>query len=112
MGRALGAKLTDAENLLFVDGNHHVPAETMARFLWECDGRMDVVLNDIAPRLGMFHQRNGIHRIYEFLNVSLNRADLHVNSMAVLPFAISSDAVQRLGVEVLAVPAKRMRWRF
>jgi hypothetical protein len=106
VGRALGAKLTDADTILFVDGQRAVDANLLARFLWECDGRIDIALNDQSAQMGLFHKRNSVERFHEFLNTSLNRADLKTNSMSDLPFAVSRHALNTLGSAVLAVPVK------
>ncbi|MGN7309208.1 glycosyltransferase, partial [Bacillus subtilis] len=42
VGRALGAKMTEAETLLFVDGDMVVPAEQLAPFLYAVDRGDDV----------------------------------------------------------------------
>jgi hypothetical protein len=106
VGRALGAKLTDADTVLFVDGKHAVEANDLASFLWECDGRVDIALNDLSARMGSFHKRSRSSRIHEFLNVSLNRGDLRTNSLSALPFALSRHALDTLGSSALAVPVK------
>ncbi|MBB6694139.1 hypothetical protein H7B90_22305 [Cohnella xylanilytica] len=106
VGRALGAKLTGADIVLFVDGEQPAPAEELARFLWECDGRLDVALNDVSPEHRMFNERNAVLRLHEFLNVTLGRADLKMNTMASLPFALSRNALDSLGSALLAVPVK------
>lgn len=106
VGRALGAKLTGADIVLFVDGDQPAPAAELARFLWECDGRLDVALNDISPDYRMFNERNAVLRFQEFLNFTLGRADLKMNTMASMPFALSRNALDSLGSALLAVPAK------
>jgi len=106
VGRALGAKLTSADTVVFVDGDQAVNASNLARFLWECDSRVDVALNDLSPRFGLFYQRGGVERFFEFLNMSLNRDDLRMNSMSVLPYAVSRHALDTLGAAVLSVPVK------
>jgi hypothetical protein len=106
VGRALGAKLTNADTVLFVDGAYAVDANVLARFLWECDGRVDIALNDLSAQMGSFHKRSGFFRIHEFLNVSLNREDLRMNSLSTLPFAVSRHALDKLGSSALAVPIK------
>jgi hypothetical protein len=106
VGRALGAKLTSADTVLFVDGEHAVDASNLARFLWECDRRVDVALNNLSPHYGLFHQRGGVELFHEFLNMSLNRDDLRMNSMSVLPYAVSRRALDTLGAVVLSVPVK------
>ncbi|MCD9025966.1 hypothetical protein [Cohnella silvisoli] len=104
--RSLGAKLTSANTLLFVDGEQAVDANILARFIWECESRVDIALNDISTRLGLFYQRAGIERFHEFLNRSLNRKDLKANSLSSLPFALSRHALDTMGISNLAVPAK------
>lgn len=106
VGRALGAKLTTADTLLFVDGEYKVSAVSLARFLWECDSRLDVALNDISANTGLFNERDGAQHIYEFLNASLSRPDLKNNSLSTLPFALSRHAFNTIGAPKLAVPAK------
>ncbi len=106
VGRALGAKLAAADTLLFVDAVKPVAAGALARFLWECDGRADIALNDLSMRSIWFHQRGGIQRLQEFLNASLNRPDLKSNSLSTLPYALSRKALNTIGAATLCVPAK------
>jgi len=107
VGRALGAKLTGADTVLFADGERAASADRLGRFLWECDGgKKDVVLNDIASKMGLFKHRGGTERLFEFLNASLNRPDLKINSLAALPFAMSRQALDTLGAAALTVPVK------
>lgn len=106
VGRALGAKLTDADTILFVDAEHAVDADILARFLWECDSRFDIALNDISGNMGMFHQRGEVEKFHEFLNTSLNREDLKINSLSTLPFAVSRYAFDTLGAAAFSVPVK------
>ncbi|MBO9596414.1 MAG: hypothetical protein J7559_01135, partial [Cohnella sp.] len=105
VGRALGAKLAVADTLLFVDAEKPVAAGALARFLWECDGRADIALNDLSMRK-WFHQRGGIQKLQEFLNASLNRPDLKSNSLSTLPYALSRKALDTIGAATLCVPAK------
>jgi len=106
VGRAIGAKLADADTLLFVDGKKSVAASVLARFIWECDGRADIALNDLPMNKIWFHQRGGIPMLQEFLNASLNRRDLKSNSLAALPYALSRQALDTIGAATLCVPAK------
>ncbi|MFC4596968.1 hypothetical protein [Cohnella hongkongensis] len=106
IGRALGAKLTGADTVLFVDGDDAVEADLLARFLWECEAGLDVVLNDLSSRMRTFRQRQPIERLREFLNVTLKREDLTINSLSALPFALSRRALEAIGAAKLAVPAR------
>jgi hypothetical protein len=105
-GRALGAKLTGADSILFVDGEQAVDADRLAGFLWECDGKADIALNDVSVHMGSFHSRGAIERFHEFLNASLERPDLKMNTLSTLPFAISRTALDTISPAALAVPAK------
>ena len=106
VGRALGAKLAESDILLFADGSTPAPAGLLAGFLWTCDGRADVALNDLRANGRPFRDRTDAHRLQEFLNASLNRRDLKGNSLAALPFAISRKAYDAIGPAALRVPAK------
>lgn len=106
VGRALGANLATSDTLLFVDGAKPAEAGALARFLWECDGRADIALNDVPMRQLLFRERGGVQRLQEFLNASLNRRDLKANSLAALPYALSRRALDTIGPATLCVPAK------
>lgn len=106
VGRALGANLATSDTLLFVDGAKPAEAGALARFLWECDGRADIALNDVPMRHLLFRERGGAQRLQEFLNASLNRRDLKANSLAALPYALSRQALDAIGPATLCVPAK------
>ncbi|THF73354.1 glycosyltransferase family A protein [Cohnella fermenti] len=106
IGRALGAKLAGTDIVLFLDGDQPLGAEELARFLWECDGRLDVALNDRSRNWGSFHLRDKVDWLHEFLNVTLGRADLKANTMAELPCALSRTALDEIGTERLVVPVK------
>lgn len=106
VGLALGAKLTSADIVLFVDARIPVPAGLLARFLWECDKGLDVVLNNLSNGKKTFQNRPTSARLREFLNVSLHRPDLRMNMIGPLPFALSRHALNSIGPANLAVPAK------
>lgn len=105
-GRALGAKLTGADSVLFVDAERPVKAAKLARFLWAADTHLDAALNDVSAGLASFDQRTNRYRLAEFLNTTLTRRDLSANTMTVLPFALSRRALDSVGCEALACPAK------
>lgn len=106
VGRALGANLATSDTLLFADGAKPAEAGSLARFLWECDGRADIALNDVPLKHLSFRERGGVQRLQEFLNASLNRRDLKANSLAALPYALSRKALNAIGAATLCVPAK------
>lgn len=106
VGRALGAKLTTADVVLFVDGERPVSEETLASLLWACGRKWDVAMHDLSRHGGVFRQRQKMEWLHEFMNASLNRRDLMMSSLSVLPYALSRRALDTLGATALTVPAK------
>ncbi|WFR64752.1 glycosyltransferase family A protein [Paenibacillus amylolyticus] len=106
VGRALGAKMTDAETVLFVDGDMVVPAEELAPFLFAVDRGQDVALNNLTSLLPAFAGQDEVSRIKAYLNRTLGRADLGCNSMTAVPHALSRRMIQTVKPASLAVPPK------
>ncbi|WP_433746817.1 glycosyltransferase family 2 protein [Paenibacillus amylolyticus] len=106
VGRALGAKMTDAESVLFVDGDMVVSAEELAPFLFAVDGGQDVALNNLTSLLPAFAGQDEVSRIKAYLNRTLGRADLGSNSMTAVPHALSRRMIQTVKPASLAVPPK------
>jgi hypothetical protein len=104
VGRAIGAKLADADILFFLDGDIVIDAEDMIPFVHAIDQGYDVALNDITPYVGRFDRRDAVTILKEFLNRSLNREDLKLSSLTAVPHAISRRAVETVGAAKLAVP--------
>jgi hypothetical protein len=106
VGRAVGAKFTDAEIILFLDGDFAIQAEQLISYIYAIEKGADVVLNEITPFLGRFDERDGVTIMKEFLNRVLGRPDLKANSLTAVPHALSRRAVEVIGVANLAVPPK------
>ncbi len=106
VGRALGAKMTDAETVLFVDGDMVVSAEQLAPFLFAVDRGQDVALNNLTSLLPPFAGQDEVSRIKAYLNRTLGRADLGSNSMTAVPHALSRRMIQTVKPASLAVPPK------
>ncbi|WP_405153837.1 glycosyltransferase [Paenibacillus sp. FSL K6-0108] len=106
VGRALGAKMTGAETLLFVDGDMVVPAEQLAPFLYAVDRGDDVALNNLSSLLPPFARQDEVSRVKAYLNRVLNRSDLGSNSLTAVPHALSRNMIQIVKPEALAVPPK------
>jgi glycosyltransferase involved in cell wall biosynthesis len=104
VGRALGAKLAQADILLFVDGDFPIPAEQLAPFLLSVHQGADVALNDIMPFMHTFRHWDAVSRVKEFLNRCMGRADLRANSLTSVPHALSRRAVELIGAPLLMVP--------
>lgn len=106
VGRALGAKLSRGDILLFLDGDMVIPAPQLAVFAWAVDGGVDVALNDLDALLPSFALSDDVTRCKLYLNSVLGRSDLGVSSMTAVPHALSRRALERIGYRELTVPPK------
>ncbi|WP_152396967.1 glycosyltransferase family 2 protein [Paenibacillus guangzhouensis] len=106
VGRAIGAKMAVSDILLFLDGDIPIPAHALAPFVHAVQAGVDVALNDITPYLSTFDRRDALSHCKEFLNRSLGRGDLKVNSMTAVPHALSRRALETIGYPHLMVPPK------
>jgi len=106
VGRAIGAKLSRGDILLFLDGDMVIPAPYLAMFPAAIERGIDVALNDIDPLLPAFALWDDVTRCKLFLNSTLERPDLGTGSMTAVPHALSRRAVERIGYHHLMVPPK------
>lgn len=106
VGRAVGAKLTNSEILLFLDGDFVVKAEDLISFIGKVDQGTDIALNDLTPYMGTFQTWDSVSMLKYFLNKVQQRGDLSVNSLTAVPHAISRKAYNIIGPSCLAVPPK------
>lgn len=106
VGRALGAKLSRAEAVLFLDGDFAVNAEQLVPFLHGIGSGLDVALNDIGPYLGSFYRQDVVTGWKQFLNTALGRPDLRAASLTAVPHAVSRKAIDTLGAQSFMVPPK------
>lgn len=106
VGRALGAKLSRGDILLFLDGDMTIPASQLAAFAAAVDGGVDVALNDLDELLPSFELSDDVTRCKMYLNAVLGRSDLGVSSMTAVPHALSRYALERIGYRELMVPPK------
>ncbi|PZD95131.1 family 2 glycosyl transferase [Paenibacillus sambharensis] len=104
VGRAVGAGMTDADIVLFVDGDLPVPASELMPFLTAVSKGADVALNDIMPYLGRFDRWDDVSVIKAFVNTALGRRSLRANSLTSVPHALSRKALETIGTGRLAVP--------
>lgn len=106
VGRAIGAKLAQADYLLFLDGDFSVPAEKLAPFVAALEDGADIALNDITPYIPLFSYRDPVTIVKQFLNVAMARPELHANSLTAIPHAMTRRAIEAVGYAALAVPPK------
>ena len=104
VGRAVGARLADADILFFLDGDIVIDAAEIIPFIQAIERGYDGALNDITPFVGRFDRRDAVSILKEFLNRSLGREDLGLGSLTAVPHALSRRAVETLGAAKLAVP--------
>jgi hypothetical protein len=108
VGRTVGAKLSTADILLFIDGDFPILAEHLSPFIQAIDRGYDIALNNITPYLHRFNTWDGVTVIKKFLNVSLSRPDLQANSLTAVPHALSRKAVETIGCQNLYIPPKAL----
>ncbi|MFM9280046.1 glycosyltransferase family 2 protein [Paenibacillus jiagnxiensis] len=104
VGRGVGARLSTADCILFVDGDMVIPAEELYPFLSAIDHGYDVALNHLTPLLPPFKRQDIVTRCKGFLNRLLKRPDLGSDSMTAVPHALSRRGLEEIGTETLAVP--------
>lgn len=106
VGRAVGARVSTADVILFMDGDLPIRAERLVPYLRAVDRGADLALNDLSPFIGAFVEQDDVTRIKMFLNRVLGRPDLGMNSMTAVPHAVSRRLIDRIGIDLLAVPPK------
>ncbi|WP_244209259.1 glycosyltransferase family 2 protein [Paenibacillus ferrarius] len=106
VGRAIGAKLSHSDILIFLDGDFVVGAEKLLPFISSIERGHDLALNNITPYLPPFSQWDSVTMMKRFLNVSMKRPDLNANSLTAVPHALSRNALQHMGYAELMVPPK------
>ncbi|WP_243735015.1 glycosyltransferase [Paenibacillus turpanensis] len=106
VGRGVGAKLTRSEIVLFLDGDMVVKAEELIPFISSIASGDDVALNRIDPLLPLFHRRDSVTYVKQFLNHVLGHSKLGAASMTAVPHALSRRAIDVIGYPNLVVPPK------
>ncbi|WP_230875780.1 glycosyltransferase family 2 protein [Paenibacillus campinasensis] len=106
--RALGARASTGDYVLFLNGDLPVPAPQLYRFLAAADRGVEVALNDITSQLPPFAEQTETVRCQAFLNRMLGRDDLGANALTVLPHALSRRAMDVIGYANLTVPPKAL----
>lgn len=104
-GRAIGAKASRSELLLFLDGEVHLTAGELLPLLQTAKQGADIALADIGAAMGYFQQWDTAGILNAFVNQSFGRADLGPGSLTELPFAIRRTAAERIGFPHLADPS-------
>ncbi|MCY9694359.1 glycosyltransferase family 2 protein [Paenibacillus alginolyticus] len=106
VGRSIGAKLSNSDILLFLDGDFVVQAEKLIPFIYDVERGSDLALNNITPYLPPFSHWDSVTVMKRFLNVTLKRPELNANSLTAVPHALSRNALEHIGYSELMVPPK------
>mgnify|MGYP002335989262 FL=1 len=104
VGRAIGAKASNSDILLFLDGDMMISAKNLVPFVHAIQQGADLALNNITPFLARFNLRDTVTIVKQFVNKSLGRGDLVANSLTAIPHALSRRAVETIGFRNLTVP--------
>ena len=106
VGRAVGANLSQADIVLFLDGDIPIRAELLLPFIHAVSGGTDMALNNLEPYFGVFSRRDTVTMMKQFLNTAVGRPELAASSLTAVPHALSRHAIETLGPETLSVPPK------
>lgn len=104
VGRAIGAKISASDILLFVDSDMVIPAEKLVPFVKAVDKGAGLALNQISPYVGSFNRWDAVTIVKTFVNRALGRSDLGANSLTAVPHAMSRNTALAIGYANLAVP--------
>lgn len=108
VGRAVGAKISTAEIVLFMDGDFPIRAEELVPFIGEIERGCDIAVNRLTPLFGKFNQRDAVSVMKEFLNRCLGHSHerFGADSLTAVPHAMSRHALKTIGYHMLAIPPK------
>lgn len=105
VGRSIGAAHASGEYLLFTDGDIVIPAYQLKPYIVALEKGVDIALN---KHLGGT-RKSTVHSVVlakHALNAILSQSQLQGASLTTIPHAIRRDALEKIGVEHLAVPPK------
>lgn len=105
VGRAVGARHARGKVLLFIDSDFVIPAAALRKYYRTIRRGYDVALNAYSG----YTSKAAMHPTSEakrLLNRLAGRPDLRGSSMTAVPHALSRNAVDKIGCELLAVPPK------
>jgi glycosyltransferase involved in cell wall biosynthesis len=106
VGRAIGAQHSDADGLLFIDGDIVIDAMELIPFFEAVEEGIDVALNDISSLITAHDITHSVVSGKYFINLAAGRPDLGPNTMTAVPHALSRRAINIITPANLAVPPK------
>ena len=104
VGRAIGAKESAGDTLLFVDGDIAISAEELTGLLDGLSNGADIALNDLSWTLKRKIRPHPTAVSKFTLNHMLGKGSLSVNSLVAIPHAMNKHALEEIGWESLACP--------
>ncbi|MDS9471019.1 glycosyltransferase [Sporosarcina pasteurii] len=109
VGRSVGAINYPSSYYLFLDGDMVISSRELKQFITAVTKNdVDVALNDLSLMLKGKRSWDEVTWSKYFLNTSLKREDLNVNTLTAVPHALSNRALEIIGPENLAVPTVGM----
>lgn len=105
-GRAIGASIAKGEILLFLDADFALPARELYPFVLACSRGIDLALNLFPSEWQRLIANHPVLAARYALNEAIQRKDLGVSSMTIVPFAMSRKAVEAIGWPTLLCPPK------
>lgn len=103
VGRSIGARRSNGDVLLFVDGDMVIPSSQLQPFVQKVRNGADLVLNDYSGPVHVKHAHDVVVAKH-VLNIALRRTELRGLSLCTVPHAMSREAAIRIGYEYLAIP--------
>jgi cellulose synthase/poly-beta-1,6-N-acetylglucosamine synthase-like glycosyltransferase len=106
VGRALGAQYTNADGILFLDGDIIIDALDLVPFVEAVFNGIDIALNDISGLITPLQLTHSAVVGKYFINRVAHRPDLGPNTMTAIPHALSRRALELITPVNLSVPPK------
>lgn len=104
VGRAVGAKYSTGEVLLFVDGDFAIHPHDLEPFFEAVEKGIDVALNQLSSLFYRYIPADPISVVKYFLNCCLLRPDLLNGSMTAVPHALHRRVLDSIGYDSLMIP--------
>jgi len=105
VGRSIGAQVAKGRYVLFTDGDMVISSAKLIPFIRALENGVDIALNKYLGAV----RTSKVHRVIlakHALNACLFRSELQGVSLTTTPHAIKREALEKIGIENLAVPPK------
>ena len=102
--RAIGALHSTGEICLFLDSDFVIKATDIIPFLKAIEAGADIALNELDILLDKAHPLHSVSAAKLFLNMTLKREDLSINSLTAIPHAMRKSVIEEIGYDHLMCP--------